>query len=205
MTLPTWTYRVAAGGPASLTTPYGIIDGPTGIGLSSTASGVVAGGSGAIIALDKMVNAGVLACTRPIGHAAVQSILASGLSPGGVAGVRGATGAAGATGIRGATGVIGATGISGATGVTGASASDQRLKTDIVFLTTVNGINLYKFRYKLGTPQMYVGVLAQEILRSHPHAVTTTADGYLAVHYPKLGLRMMTLDQYERQNQRLAA
>ena len=172
-----YLYKVAVGGPISLTTPYGIIDGPTGVGLSSTASAVVAGGSGAILSLDALVAAGVLQSTKPLNLWAMQQQLATGT-------LGGATGPTGATGV-------GATGVTGATGT-----SDINLKTDIILVGVVNNINLYRFKYKANPRQEYVGVIAQEIKKSHPEAVIERMDGTLAVNYSKLGLRMVTLEEY---------
>lgn len=64
-----------------------------------------------------------------------------------------------------------------------AGFSDVRLKTDIAPLGKRNGVNWYSYRYK-GTPQRWAGVIAQEVRKTHPHAVI---DGpYLRVDYGAL-------------------
>jgi|SRR6516225_2024537 len=73
--------------------------------------------------------------------------------------------------------------------------SDIRLKRDIAQVGEHNGINLYRFRY-LWSDTTYVGVMAQEVAAVKPDAVSRGADGYLRVHYERLGLRLQTLDQW---------
>lgn len=74
-----------------------------------------------------------------------------------------------------------------------AAASDERLKDDIQFYETMpNGVNLYTWNWnatakELGldvTPPM--GVIAQEIIKTHPDAVMEGDDGYLRVNYGKI-------------------
>lgn len=83
------------------------------------------------------------------------------------------------------------------------TVSDQRLKRDIHQLTTMpNGIKLYSFKY-LWSDDAYVGVMAQDLL-SNPQwkdAVITSNTGYYSVDYNKLGIQMMTLGQYQLQQQ----
>jgi hypothetical protein len=50
-----------------------------------------------------------------------------------------------------------------------------------------NGLGYYRFSY-LGSSKSYVGVIAQEVQSLMPDAVTRGQDGYLRVHYEKLGL-----------------
>ena len=52
-----------------------------------------------------------------------------------------------------------------------------------------NGLQLYRYRYAW-SDTLYVGVLAQEVLEVAPSAVSRGADGYLRVHYARLGLRL---------------
>ena len=83
------------------------------------------------------------------------------------------------------------------------AVSDQRLKRDIHQLTTMpNGIKLYSFKY-LWSDDVYVGVMAQDLL-SNPQwkdAVITSNTGHYSVDYSKLGTQMMTLGQYQLQQQ----
>ena len=81
--------------------------------------------------------------------------------------------------------------------------SDQRLKRDITPIAlTSNGIQLYSYQY-LWSDQDYVGVVAQDLL-SNPQwkdAVITSNTGFYKVDYSKLGLQMVTLGQYQLQQQ----
>jgi hypothetical protein len=75
--------------------------------------------------------------------------------------------------------------------------SDIRLKEDIVALTRLdNGIGIYRFRYKGNDHTAYVGVMAQEVAKVVPDAVTRGRDGYLRVDYDHLGLEFMTWDEW---------
>ncbi|HEY6631598.1 MAG TPA: tail fiber domain-containing protein, partial [Rhizobiaceae bacterium] len=68
--------------------------------------------------------------------------------------------------------------------------SDIRLKTDIEKVgVAANGLPLYTFKY-LGGDAVYRGVMAQDVLRIRPEAVSTMPNGYLAVHYDMLGMEM---------------
>ncbi len=74
----------------------------------------------------------------------------------------------------------------------GGRRSDLRLKHDVVELGQLgNGIGLYRFVYN-GGHTAYVGVIAQEVQNVTPAAVTRGSDGYLRVHYEKLGLKFQT-------------
>ena len=69
-------------------------------------------------------------------------------------------------------------------------ASDRRLKTDIRRVgTTRLGLPLYQFRYR-DLPQVYEGVMAQDVAVMHPGAIKPLPQGYMAVDYAKLGLEM---------------
>jgi hypothetical protein len=54
---------------------------------------------------------------------------------------------------------------------------------------------MYRYRYK-GDDQAYVGVMAQEVQEIAPEAVAVAPDGYWHVDYAKLGLRLMTWDDW---------
>jgi hypothetical protein len=45
--------------------------------------------------------------------------------------------------------------------------------------------------------QVYVGVMAQEVAEIMPDAVLLGSDGYLRVNYARLGLRLMTWEEWE--------
>jgi len=74
----------------------------------------------------------------------------------------------------------------------GGRRSDIALKHDVVLLGHLdNGLGYYRFSY-LGSIRAYVGVMAQEVQTVMPGAVTRGSDGYLRVHYDRLGLKFRT-------------
>src|SRR5262245_44107791 len=78
------------------------------------------------------------------------------------------------------------------------SISDVRLKRDIVRIGQLaSGHSIYRYRY-LWDDTFYVGVLAQEIAVTAPEAVVRGFDGYLRVAYDRLGLKLMTWDEWLR-------
>lgn len=68
------------------------------------------------------------------------------------------------------------------------AASDRRLKENIVPIGQENGHNIYEFNY-IGMQPRLVGVMAQEVLETHPEAVVTNDQGYMAVNYHKIGVQ----------------
>ena len=71
--------------------------------------------------------------------------------------------------------------------------SDSRLKENVTRIgTTRYGLPFYTFSY-LGRPEVYAGVMAQDVLKVMPDAVSLSDSGYYAVDYGKLKLRMMRL------------
>lgn len=72
------------------------------------------------------------------------------------------------------------------------AASDIRLKEHIVPAGRKNGFDLYEWNYK-GSPERYRGVMAQYVLLTSPDAVSVRDDGYLGVHYDRIGLEMEAL------------
>jgi Chaperone of endosialidase len=52
----------------------------------------------------------------------------------------------------------------------GVVVSDRRLKEDTRLLTSVFGLNLYSFRF-IGSPELRVGLMAQEVFEQYPEAV----------------------------------
>ena len=78
----------------------------------------------------------------------------------------------------------------------GGRRSDIALKHDIELLGRLdNGIGFYRFSYN-GSDKAYVGVIAQEVELVMPNAVVRGRDGYLRVHYGKLGVPFETYDQW---------
>jgi hypothetical protein len=72
-------------------------------------------------------------------------------------------------------------------------ASDRRLKTDIKHFSTLpSGVRMYTWKWnkeaqRLGAPdKSSMGVIAQEIQKTHPDAVVTGDHGYLMVNYGKI-------------------
>ena len=77
-------------------------------------------------------------------------------------------------------------------------SSDARLKRDITLVGRLDdGLGLYRYRY-LWSDTVYVGVMAQEVALVRPDAIVRdTLDDYLSVDYGRLGLKLMTLPQWE--------
>jgi opacity protein-like surface antigen len=83
--------------------------------------------------------------------------------------------------------------------------SDRRLKRDIVQVARrADGLALYRYRY-LWSDEVYVGVMAQEVAEICPEAVVCGSDGYFRVNYERLGLRLMTWDEWKGTELPLAA
>lgn len=76
--------------------------------------------------------------------------------------------------------------------------SDARLKRDIHHVATrEDGLRVYAFKY-LWDDAVRVGVMAQDLLRNEAwRPCVSDANGYYAVDYGRLGLRMTTLDEWE--------
>jgi hypothetical protein len=78
----------------------------------------------------------------------------------------------------------------------GGRRSDLALKHDVTLLGYLeNGVGYYRFSY-LGSQKAYVGVIAQEVQAVMPEAVTRGRDGYLRVHYERLGLTFRTYSEW---------
>lgn len=76
-------------------------------------------------------------------------------------------------------------------------ASDRRLKDNIRYCTVdpATELNLYEFNYVSDPDRTFIGVMADEVAERFPHAVLEQEDGYLAVNYDELGLRMVEVSQ----------
>ena len=73
-------------------------------------------------------------------------------------------------------------------------SSDIRLKTDIRQVgTTAHSLPLYTFRY-IDKADHYEGVMAQDVLKVMPSAVSVGEDGYYRVDYHMLGIELRRLD-----------
>ncbi len=76
-------------------------------------------------------------------------------------------------------------------GAGGSPGSDIRLKRDIAALTRLpNGLTLYRFKYTWSDKE-WVGVMAQDVLKVMPEAVSTGTEGFYRVNYKMLGLKMV--------------
>ena len=103
--------------------------------------------------------------------------------------------------MRGGGGFRGGGGRGG--GGRGGRRSDIRLKHDVVWLGRLdNGLGYYRFAYN-GTDKTYVGVIAQEVQKLRPDAVVRGRDGYLRVHYERLGLHFQSYDDWTASGARL--
>ncbi|MDE2383371.1 MAG: tail fiber domain-containing protein [Alphaproteobacteria bacterium] len=71
--------------------------------------------------------------------------------------------------------------------------SDIRLKYGLTLVgTTAYGLPLYTFHYTF-KPGLFEGVMAQDVLKVKPEAVSVGADGYYRVNYELLGIHMRQL------------
>lgn len=70
--------------------------------------------------------------------------------------------------------------------------SDRRLKENIelVGVDEATDLNLYEFNYKGDTSRRFRGVMADEVLITHPEAVYDTDLGFMAVKYDLLGIEL---------------
>jgi hypothetical protein len=73
--------------------------------------------------------------------------------------------------------------------------SDSRLKRNISFLETRNGIKLYSFQY-LWSDEYFVGVMAQDLLGTEHESAVMERNGYYTVDYSQLGFNMQLLSEY---------
>lgn len=78
----------------------------------------------------------------------------------------------------------------------GGLESDVRLKQDVQPLGAAAGLPLYAFKY-LDDDTEYVGVMAQDVLKVRPDAVSAGPDGFYRVNYAKLGIRMVTRSEWD--------
>lgn len=69
-------------------------------------------------------------------------------------------------------------------------ASDRRIKTDCQWVgLTKDALPVWRYRY-IGTPQVFEGVMAQDVAMRRPEAAVTLPNGMMAVNYAKLGLTL---------------
>jgi hypothetical protein len=74
--------------------------------------------------------------------------------------------------------------------------SDRRLKENIELVGRDERtmLPLYEFEYIGGSGKRYLGVMAQDVIKTHPEMVFTMPDGYMAVNYAGLGIEMLEID-----------
>ena len=78
--------------------------------------------------------------------------------------------------------------------------SDMRVKRDIVPVGELeNGLTLYRFKYNWGERE-FVGVMAQDVLKVHPDAVSVTENGLYDVDYTMIGAKFMTYENWLQQS-----
>lgn len=75
-----------------------------------------------------------------------------------------------------------------------AFASDYRLKENITRVGNEGGYNLYHYNY-IGNPTIFKGVMAQDVIKTNPEAVTVMDNGYYGVYYDKLGLKLEVVNE----------
>lgn len=69
----------------------------------------------------------------------------------------------------------------------GCNYSDIRLKQNIQFLGTRNGLRIYSWNYIWNETKTFIGVIAQELLNTkHSDALTKDKNGFYMVNYKKL-------------------
>ena len=78
-------------------------------------------------------------------------------------------------------------------GTTAAFMSDRRLKENIELVGRDERtmLPLYEFEYINGSGRRFMGVMAQDVVESHPDMVFTMPDGFMAVNYAGLGIEMV--------------
>ena len=74
--------------------------------------------------------------------------------------------------------------------------SDRRLKenVELVGRDEHTMLPLYEFEYIGGSGKRYLGVMAQDVIKTHPEMVFTMPDGFMAVDYAGLGIEMLEVD-----------
>jgi hypothetical protein len=74
--------------------------------------------------------------------------------------------------------------------VLSSTLSDRRLKMNIVHCETLqNGLRIVEFSY-LGFTNRWRGLIAQDVLQSHPDAVVEDENGHLTVDYKGLNVSL---------------
>lgn len=161
------TSAAAAAGLSGAAAAAGVPAGVTALTAGSSAAELAAATSGA-----GLISVGAGSAALGAGSAAAASVAAEGAV--------GATTAAASSGW-----------VASALAFVGSLFSDRRLKENIVRVGTENGHAIYDFNY-IGGDVRFRGVMAQDVQRTHPEAVSDHA-GYLAVNYDAIGVKMKRL------------
>ena len=84
----------------------------------------------------------------------------------------------------------------GAKAYTAFAGSDRRIKENIELVGRDERtmLPLYEFEYIGGSGKRYLGVMAQDVLKTYPEMVCTMPDGFMAVNYAGLGIEMLEVD-----------
>ncbi len=102
-------------------------------------------------------------------------------------------GNAGGDGAEDSDGKAGHGGQAGGSGGTGRDTSDRRLKRNIKWVAkSSEGINIYEFKYLWGF-KTYRGVMAQELLDTHPQAIKKGLFGFYKVNYNLIDVKFEVL------------
>lgn len=76
----------------------------------------------------------------------------------------------------------------------GCNYSDERLKENIEFVETKDGVNVYSFTYLWDKATKYLGVMAQELVGTkYESALSLDKDGFYTVNYSKLPVDFVKL------------
>ena len=95
------------------------------------------------------------------------------------------SGALGGAAIGSMFGPIG-TGVGAGAGALLSLFSDRRIKEDIQKIGALpNGLNVYSFRF-IGSPELHIGVMADEVEQVMPESVSTRPSGIKMVDYSAL-------------------
>ena len=87
--------------------------------------------------------------------------------------------------------------IGGIAGGIGAAFSDISLKTNIKFENKIiNHLPIYSFEYKNSNYGLgrYIGVMAQDVEKTYPEAVSLSPEGYKMVDYSKIGIELRRIN-----------
>ena len=72
----------------------------------------------------------------------------------------------------------------------GCNYSDERLKTDITLVDTIDGINVYTWKYVWDSSKRFIGVIAQELIGTRfETALTQDKNGFYMVDYSNLPVK----------------